>query len=122
MALDRWIALVLLGICLAYGYTAYFTMDDLLALMEGETTLPPEEQEESLGRSKSQQSRHAASEMLQPFVLTQRRGGGNPTAKGERRAQRRRPAHPRFWKIRSSRQAPTPIEGEWSQDIDLFTV
>ncbi len=27
MALDRWIALVLLGICLAYGYTAWFTMD-----------------------------------------------------------------------------------------------
>lgn len=31
MALDRWIALVLLGICLIYGYTAYFTMDDGLA-------------------------------------------------------------------------------------------
>lgn len=31
MALDRWIALVLLGICLVYGYTAYFTMDDSLA-------------------------------------------------------------------------------------------
>lgn len=31
MALDRWIALVLLGICLAYGYTAWFTMDDALA-------------------------------------------------------------------------------------------
>ena len=27
MALDRWIALVLLGICLLYGYTAWFTMD-----------------------------------------------------------------------------------------------
>ena len=27
MALDRWIALVLLGICLAYGYAAFFTMD-----------------------------------------------------------------------------------------------
>lgn len=27
MALDRWIALVLLGICLAYGYAAWFTMD-----------------------------------------------------------------------------------------------
>ena len=27
MALDRWIALALLGICLAYGYTAWFTMD-----------------------------------------------------------------------------------------------
>jgi len=36
MALDRWIALVLLGICLAYGYAAWFTMDEavfLLALM-----------------------------------------------------------------------------------------
>lgn len=31
MALDRWIALILLGICLAYGYTAWFTMDDALA-------------------------------------------------------------------------------------------
>ncbi|MFK7992687.1 MAG: tripartite tricarboxylate transporter TctB family protein [Granulosicoccus sp.] len=31
MALDRWIALVLLGICLVYGYTAWFTMDDVLA-------------------------------------------------------------------------------------------
>lgn len=27
MALDRWIAFVILLICLAYGYTAYFTMD-----------------------------------------------------------------------------------------------
>lgn len=27
MALDRWIALIILGICLAYGYTAFFTMD-----------------------------------------------------------------------------------------------
>jgi|TARA_R110002012_G_scaffold108849_2_gene251799 putative tricarboxylic transport membrane protein len=27
MALDRWIALVLLSICLIYGYTAWFTMD-----------------------------------------------------------------------------------------------
>jgi len=27
MALDRWIALVILGISLAYGYTAFFTMD-----------------------------------------------------------------------------------------------
>lgn len=27
MALDRWIALILLGICLIYGYTAWFTMD-----------------------------------------------------------------------------------------------
>ncbi|MFY0692950.1 MAG: tripartite tricarboxylate transporter TctB family protein [Paracoccaceae bacterium] len=27
MALDRWIALVILMICLAYGYTAFFTMD-----------------------------------------------------------------------------------------------
>lgn len=31
MALDRWIALILLGICLAYGYTAWFTMDESLA-------------------------------------------------------------------------------------------
>ena len=31
MALDRWIALVLLGVCLAYGYTAWFTMDGALA-------------------------------------------------------------------------------------------
>ena len=31
MALDRWIALILLGICLAYGYAAWFTMDDNLA-------------------------------------------------------------------------------------------
>ena len=28
MALDRWIAFVILLVCLAYGYTAYFTMDD----------------------------------------------------------------------------------------------
>ena len=27
MALDRWIALILLGICIVYGYTAWFTMD-----------------------------------------------------------------------------------------------
>ncbi|MDE0522899.1 MAG: tripartite tricarboxylate transporter TctB family protein [Boseongicola sp.] len=31
MALDRWLALVLLGICLAYGYAAWFTMDAGLA-------------------------------------------------------------------------------------------
>lgn len=31
MALDRWIALVLLSICLIYGYTAWFTMDANLA-------------------------------------------------------------------------------------------
>jgi putative tricarboxylic transport membrane protein len=31
VALDRWIALILLGICLAYGYTAWFTMDADLA-------------------------------------------------------------------------------------------
>lgn len=30
MALDRWIALVILLICLAYGYAAYFTMDGSL--------------------------------------------------------------------------------------------
>ncbi len=31
MALDRWLALVILGICLAYGYAAWFTMDGSLA-------------------------------------------------------------------------------------------
>lgn len=31
MALDRWIALVLLGVCLLYGYAAWFTMDGNLA-------------------------------------------------------------------------------------------
>jgi putative tricarboxylic transport membrane protein len=31
VALDRWIALILLGICLVYGYTAWFTMDEGLA-------------------------------------------------------------------------------------------
>lgn len=31
MALDRWIALILLSISLAYGYTAWFTMDAGLA-------------------------------------------------------------------------------------------
>lgn len=30
MAIDRWIALVILLLCLAYGYAAYFTMDELL--------------------------------------------------------------------------------------------
>lgn len=30
MALDRWIALLLLGICLIYGYAAWFTMDGQL--------------------------------------------------------------------------------------------
>lgn len=30
MALDRWIALIILMISLAYGYAAYFTMDGLL--------------------------------------------------------------------------------------------
>ena len=30
MALDRWIALVLLGVCLTYGYAAWFTMDGSL--------------------------------------------------------------------------------------------
>lgn len=28
MALDRWIALIILGVCLIYGYAAFFTMDD----------------------------------------------------------------------------------------------
>lgn len=31
MALDRWIALGLLSLCLVYGYTAWFTMDGSLA-------------------------------------------------------------------------------------------
>ncbi len=31
MALDRWLALVLLGVCVAYGYAAWFTMDGSLA-------------------------------------------------------------------------------------------
>ena len=31
MALDRWIALGLLGICIVYGYTAWFTMDANIA-------------------------------------------------------------------------------------------
>ncbi|OED49388.1 tripartite tricarboxylate transporter TctB family protein [Leisingera sp. S232] len=31
MALDRWIGLILLGICLSYGYAAWFTMDSGLA-------------------------------------------------------------------------------------------
>ncbi len=31
MALDRWIALILLGFCAIYGYTAWFTMDANLA-------------------------------------------------------------------------------------------
>lgn len=31
MALDRWIALILLGICVIYGYAAWFTMDAQLA-------------------------------------------------------------------------------------------
>lgn len=31
MALDRWIALIILGVCLAYGYTAWFVMDEGLA-------------------------------------------------------------------------------------------
>ncbi len=30
MALDRWIVLIILGIALAYGYAAFFTMDQLL--------------------------------------------------------------------------------------------
>ncbi|WP_368344672.1 tripartite tricarboxylate transporter TctB family protein [Pelagovum sp. HNIBRBA483] len=30
MALDRWIALIILAIALAYGYAAFFTMDHLL--------------------------------------------------------------------------------------------
>lgn len=30
MALDRWIAFIILLVCLAYGYAAYFTMDQLL--------------------------------------------------------------------------------------------
>lgn len=35
MALDRWIALVILAVCLAYGYAAFFTMDaDLPPFMQ----------------------------------------------------------------------------------------
>lgn len=30
MALDRWIALIFVGLCCAYGYAAFFTMDQLL--------------------------------------------------------------------------------------------
>jgi hypothetical protein len=30
MALDRWIALIILGVAMAYGYAAFFTMDQLL--------------------------------------------------------------------------------------------
>lgn len=30
MALDRWIALVFVGVCLVYGYAAFFTMDQNL--------------------------------------------------------------------------------------------
>ena len=30
MALDRWIALIFIAFCCAYGYLAFFTMDDLL--------------------------------------------------------------------------------------------
>jgi len=30
MALDRWIALVFVLLCLVYGYAAFFTLDDLL--------------------------------------------------------------------------------------------
>ena len=31
MALDRWIALIILIMCTGYAYTAFFTMDDMLA-------------------------------------------------------------------------------------------
>ncbi len=31
MALDRWVALMVLGICMAYGYAAWFSMDASLA-------------------------------------------------------------------------------------------
>ena len=31
MALDRWIALIILGMCVAYGHTAFFLMDGVLA-------------------------------------------------------------------------------------------
>lgn len=41
MALDRWIALVLLSICLLYGYTAWFTMDaDLAPFMQRKPIWP----------------------------------------------------------------------------------
>ncbi len=31
MALDRWIALIILMMCMGYAYTAFFMMDDMLA-------------------------------------------------------------------------------------------
>lgn len=41
MALDRWIALALLGICIIYGYTAWFTMDaDLAPFMQRKPIWP----------------------------------------------------------------------------------
>ena len=41
MALDRWIALILLGICLTYGYAAWFTMDGNLAPFMRRTPIWP---------------------------------------------------------------------------------
>lgn len=41
MALDRWIALVILMICLAYGYTAFFTMDQGLPPIMKRTPIWP---------------------------------------------------------------------------------
>ena len=41
MALDRWIALIFLAICLAYGYAAFFTIDAGLApFMQRNPVLP----------------------------------------------------------------------------------
>ncbi len=41
MALDRWIALIILLICLVYGYTAYFVMDAALPpFMRNSAILP----------------------------------------------------------------------------------
>ncbi len=41
MALDRWIALILLLICMAYAYTAFFTMDASLAPFMRNTPIWP---------------------------------------------------------------------------------
>lgn len=41
MALERWVALLFVLICLVYGYTAFFTMDELLpAFMQRNPVLP----------------------------------------------------------------------------------
>ena len=41
MALDRWIALIILGVSLAYGYAAFFTVDQTLPpFMQGNPVKP----------------------------------------------------------------------------------